>query len=183
MKLLLLVAIVSLVAIGLFPIGVGIARQQPPAGSSAMGVPQDPAAIGYLNLHKRHPDADEGTVEFNRAYSSDLALNRMTQVEGFLESFRKLTDKVRSRLTPPERKTIGNIDSDMQTIGFHNIPLIIEGALLKQEYQLRQTEYELAQLKRDHGNATAQEVEAKRTAYAKATKALQIFWDTKLPTD
>ena len=32
----------------------------------------------------------------------------------------------------------------MRTIGFHNVPLVIEATLRKQEYQLAQARYELA---------------------------------------
>ena len=71
----------------------------------------------------------------------------------------------------------------MQTIGFHNIPLIVEATVLKQDYQLRQAQYELAQLKRERGVVTAQELDRARRAYAEATKRLQVFWDTKRPTD
>jgi hypothetical protein len=42
------------------------------------GVPRDPSSIGYLNLHKRHPDGAEGPQEFNVAYSADSAPGRPT---------------------------------------------------------------------------------------------------------
>ena len=71
----------------------------------------------------------------------------------------------------------------MQTIGFHNIPLIIEGTLLKQDYQLKQAEYALAQLKHARKEISAPDLDRARRAYAEATKSFQIFWDTKLPTD
>lgn len=35
---------------------------------SQLGVPQDPSAIGYLNLSKRHPDAADGPTEFASEY-------------------------------------------------------------------------------------------------------------------
>jgi hypothetical protein len=43
------------------------------------GVPQNPSALGYLNLHNRHPDGAEGPEEFNSAYSRHQALQRLTQ--------------------------------------------------------------------------------------------------------
>jgi hypothetical protein len=157
--------------------------QQRTTGPVATGVPQDPSAVGYLNLHKRHPDADEGPAEFATAYSADAALQRLSQVQGFLTSFRRLTDRTRRTVAATELTAIGNTSADMQTIGFHNIPLIVEGTLLKQDYQLRQAQYELAQLKRARGEISAADLNRARDAYAKATKRLQVFWDTRLSTD
>src|SRR4051812_22390079 len=148
-----------------------------------LAVPTDPSAVGYLDLHKRHPDAEEGAVEFRTSYAAGLAVQRLTQIESFLKSFVRLTRRASTLMTPDELKSFGNTDGTMQTIGFHNIPLIVEGTLLKQEYRLRQLEYELAQLKHAQGETTAAEVDAARRAYADATKRFQLFWDTKLPTD
>ena len=147
------------------------------------GVPQDPSAVGYLNLHKRHPDASEGKDEFDKEYSSEKALERLTQMRGFLKSFSQLTEKVRGRLSESELKALGNTGRDMQTIGFHNIPLVVEGTILKQAYQLAQAQYQLAQLKRNRGDISSEELDRARTAYEKATRQFQMFWDTKLPTD
>ena len=77
----------------------------------------------------------------------------------------------------------GNTGSEMQDIGFHNIPLTIEGTLLKQDYLLRQAEYRLAQLQSLGGDISLRELDEKRAAYAGATRNFQYFWDTKLPTD
>lgn len=147
------------------------------------GVPQDPSALGYLNLHKRHPDAAEGVVEFNTEYTAPAALYRLTQMQGFLKSFARLTKRARRTVAPADLAAMGNTGPEIQTIGFHNIPLIIEGTLLKQDYQLKQAEYALAQMKFARKEATAQEVDRARRAYAEATKRFQTFWDKKLPTD
>jgi len=152
------------------------------SAQSAADVPNDPSAVGYLNLHKRHPDGLEGPQEFN-SYSLDEALRRLDQMRGFLDSFGRLTDRVRGRLDSSELAGIGNTESDMQMIGFHNIPLQVEGLLLKQDYQLRQVQYELARLKSAQNRIDADELERAKAAYEKATASLQVFWDTKLPSD
>jgi len=104
-------------------------------------------------------------------------------MRGFLESFRNLTQRARGKLTAADLRAAGNTSRSMQDIGFHNIPLVVEGTLLKQDYQLKQLEYELARLRRARGEATDPEVERARDAYAAATKRFQEFWDTKLPVD
>ncbi|HEY5564558.1 MAG TPA: hypothetical protein VIL33_03140 [Rhodothermia bacterium] len=146
-------------------------------------VPQDPSALGYLNLHKRHPDGSEGRVEFDSSYSSGQALQRLEQIRSFLTSFSRLTEQVRGRLNQARLQAIGNTGAEMQTIGFHNIPLVVEGTLLKQEYQVTQARYEVAQLKYDRQQIGADELARWRSAYQDATKRFQTFWDTKLPTD
>lgn len=153
------------------------------AAQSATDVPRDPSAVGYLNLHKRHPDGSDGRVEFDSAYSADEALSRLEQIRGWLDSFRRLTREARGRVTAAAQRTIGNTGAEIQTIGFHNIPLVIEGTLLKQDYQLAQARYEVAQLKYERQQISAEDLARSRAAYRDATVRFQRFWDTKLPTD
>ena len=150
---------------------------------SAVNVPQDPSALGYLNLQRRHPDADPGPTEFVEAYSPEKAIQRLDQMRGFLESFRRLTQASRRTVSQKELDAIGNTGGEMQTIGFHNIPLVIEGTILKQDYQLNQLNFQLAQLRRDQAPVSSQELDRARIAYEEATRKLQEFWDKKLPTD
>lgn len=150
---------------------------------SQLGVPQDPSAVGYLSLSKRHPDAADGPTEFASEYASGPALQRLGQIRGFLASFKQLTARSRGRLTETELSGAGNTSGEMQSIGFHNIPLIVEGTLLKQDYQLKQAQYELAQLRRTRGEITEQELDRARGAYSDATRRFQLFWDTKRPID
>jgi hypothetical protein len=150
---------------------------------SELGVPREPSAVGYLNLSKRHPDAADGATEFATEYAPGAALQRLDQMRGLLASFKRLTAQVRSRLTEAELRDAGNTSREMQSIGFHNLPLIVEGTLLKQDYQLKQVEYELAQLRRARGEIAEQGVERARNAYADATRRFQLFWDTKRPID
>jgi len=147
------------------------------------GLAKDPAALGYLNLKKRHPDAADGKDEFEHAYVVYAGIVRLHQMQNFLESFRKLTDASRNKVSSAVLREAGNTESDIQTIGFHNIPIIVEGTILKQDYDLRQVEYKLAQLQNLTGDISSAELERKRAAYAEATRNFQAFWDTKLPTD
>lgn len=154
-----------------------------PQSAPAIQVPKDPSSVGYLNLTRRHPDADDGAIEFSRQYGPAAALERLEQMRGFLESFRDLTQRARGRLTAADLRAAGNTSREMQGIGFHNIPLVVEGTLLKQDYQLKQLEYELAQLRRARGEVSDREVERARGAYAAATKRFQVFWESRLPID
>ncbi len=104
-------------------------------------------------------------------------------MRGFLDSFKKLTDRVRDQIPDSNLQAAGNTGRSMQSLGFYNIPLGVEGTLLKQDYLLKQVQYELAQLKRGRGEMSARDLDRARIAYADATKQFQMFWDTKLPTD
>jgi hypothetical protein len=138
------------------------------AAQPSTSVPRDPAAPGYLEFSKRHPDGLEGPDEFDR---------------GFLNSFRQLTNQVRGQLAQSELQQAGNTAPVMQTIGFHNIPLVIEGTLRKQEYQLAQARYELAQLKHTRGAVDDEDLASARSAFVEAARRFQAFWDTRRPID
>jgi hypothetical protein len=116
-------------------------------------------------------------------YSSDYALSRLSQLRDFLGSFKQLTARVRGRLTAAELGAVGNTDVEMQSIGFHNIPLTVEGTLIKQDYQLKQAYYELARIKRERGDGTDEDVDRATEAYREAARRFQVFWDTKRPID
>jgi hypothetical protein len=161
-------------------VAIGAARQQSGASTS---VPSDPTAVGYLSLSKRHPDGSAGPAEFSFGYSAPVALQRLEQMQEFLTSFKRLTEVSRKTLTATELKNVGNTSREMQSLGFHNIPLVVEGTLRKQEYQIAQLEYQLALIKRDKGEASTEDVGRARAAYADATARFQRFWDTKRPTD
>jgi len=146
-------------------------------------IPRDPSAVGYLDLTKRHPDGLDGRQDFDRSFTTAEALRRLEQMRGFLRSFGLLTSKVRRQLSQSELNAIDNTGLDLQTLGFHNIPLIVEGTLLKQAYQLAQSRYELALLQHEQGRIADESVAEARRAYEAATKQFQRFWDTKRPGD
>ena len=152
------------------------------AYAQAIDVPRDPATVGYLNLHQRHPDGFDGPRDFD-SHTIDEALGRLEQMRGFLSSFSRLTERTRRLLNEAEMRAIGNTDGTMQTIGFHNIPLTIEGTLLKQDYLLAQAKHELAGLKYERRQISAEELSRAQEAYSAATRRFQRFWDTKGPTD
>jgi hypothetical protein len=182
---------VKKVVVAVFSLGLLASPESARTGSMRMTVtqapvsevPQEPSAVGYLRLDKRHPDGAEGLEDFTSNFSADQALQRLAQMRSFLASFRDLTDHVRRQLSATQLQTLGNTGRDVQTIGFHNIPLTVEGTILKQEYQLKQAQYQLAQLRLERGDISAQELAKARSAFAAATSRFQTFWDTKKPTD
>lgn len=102
-------------------------------------------------------------------------------MRGFLRSFGVLTDSVRAQQHSSTLEGVGNTGPAMQTIGFHNIPLVVEGTLLKQAYQIAQARYELALSQYAQGRNTDHDVVNAKRAYEEATRSFQAFWDTKRP--
>jgi len=104
---------------------------------------------------------------------------RLDEIRDDLQSFTDLTNKVRATLSETELGAVGNTSWEDQVLAFHNTPLLIEATILKQAYQLKQARYELALMKRARGGISVGKVNEARDEYAKATKAFQVFWDTK----
>jgi hypothetical protein len=48
---------------------------------------------------------------------------------------------------------------------------------------MKQLRYALAQLGNARNEISSPELDQAKSDYTAATKALQVFWDTKLPTD
>lgn len=173
---------IAVLGIGLVVSAVAVAAVRQQSGTST-SVPTDPGAVGYLNLSKRHPSGNDGPTEFSSGYAAPAALQGLEQMQEFLTSFKRLTEASRKTLTATQLKNVGNTGREMQSLGFHNIPLVVEGTLRKQEYQIAQLEYQLALIKRDKGEASTEDVSRARVAYADATTRFQKFWDTKRPID
>ena len=95
--------LVCFVGLFVWPILVRTAAPSQQASQvTPTSVPQDRSAVGYLDLHKRHPNAAEGVEEFNTGYSVDEALRSLAQMRTFLVSFRELTELAQGKLSPAE---------------------------------------------------------------------------------
>ncbi|MFC1490123.1 hypothetical protein ACFL6K_02815 [Candidatus Latescibacterota bacterium] len=110
-------------------------------------------------------------------FSFNNATRRIGQIEGYLRSFAILMENYKDRFTEEELNSIGNTAWDIQNLGFNNNLKAVEGALHKQEYLLKQLEYELAQYKHTAGEITDEELTGKREAFSQAEKSFQSFWD------
>ncbi|HWQ62628.1 MAG TPA: hypothetical protein VN521_09970 [Negativicutes bacterium] len=116
--------------------------------------------------------ADEAV---NERLTLPYALQGVDNIDAWLKSFRALTVLTADRITPDERREVGNLAADMQTIGFHNWVKAVEGTLLRQECDLRRLEYELARERQAAGKVGKAEVADKEQKYQEAGKALQDF--------
>ncbi len=130
-----------------------------------------------LRLKPVHPDE---TVEqtLNERFSVANALGAMGTIQGWLESFRRLTDAARNKITPSAWKGIGNTEWDIQALGFRNLPAAIAGALRYQNYLLKKTRLQLVEMELRAGKASAQQAELARREMERAEREFQAFWDS-----
>ena len=138
-------------------------------------------ADAKLNLKINLPGGNpgEGGEEiFNNEFTSDNALERMGQIESALESFKKLTDMSRSKITQDKLQKIGNTEGDIQNIGFGNWPNTIKGTILKQEYLIKKLNYDLAQARFKLGEIKKNDLQKAEKEYKEAEAKFQKFWDS-----
>lgn len=109
-------------------------------------------------------------VNLDGSYSIDEPLTRVEQLRGFLQSFADLTEKSRKYMSKAELEKIGNTGWEIQTLGFHNIPLRIEGSLREQNYIIKWIDLGLAINRFELGEIEMVVLQAK----AEAFKAAQV---------
>lgn len=81
-----------------------------------------------LNLKPVNPN-ESVDYTFNKRLSFENSLNRIKQIESALDSFRKLTDVSKDKISIEEFNTIGNTEWESQNLGFPNWTKAIEGTL------------------------------------------------------
>ncbi len=91
----------------------------------------------FTNLRSEVQSLDE-------IFRLDDALFRSSQISEALDSFRGLTEKVQGNIPKDTLEEIGNTGWLEQNLGFHNWNSAVVGTLIKQEFQIKMLELELA---------------------------------------
>jgi len=129
-----------------------------------------------LQLEPIHPQ--ESVAEtLNKRFSLENALANIESIEGWLDSFRRLTLAAKGKIAAAAWKEIGNTEWDIQMLGFANQPRAIEGALRYQNWLLRKTRHELAVLELQAGKISPQKAEMARREMEQAEREFQKFWE------
>ena len=123
-----------------------------------------------------HPD-ETAEYTYEKRFSCEQALLFLKNVRGALSSFVTLTEEAKRKLPASKVKAVGNTEWDVQTLGFANWANAIEGALRRQDLELKRLRAQLAEEKLKSGCATAREVEDAQREYHAAQRAFQEFWD------
>ncbi len=132
-------------------------------------------AYAQLNLRPVHPD-ESARQTFEQRFSLDQALSSLEILRASLQSFQKLTEEVEGKISKERLKEIGNTDWEMQNLGFRNHPKSIEGALRKQDYQIKKLQYQLAEAQNREGTKNLNDLLEAKKVYDQAEKDFQEFW-------
>jgi hypothetical protein len=137
-----------------------------------------PGLVGAdLQLKPIHPQ--ESVAEtLNRRFSLDNALANIGSIQGWLDSFRRLTKAAKGKITAAAWKEIGSTEWDTQTLGFANLPLAVTGTLRYQNYRLKQALLQLTMAEERAGRGSPPGTEQARLEFAQAEREFQQFWDS-----
>jgi hypothetical protein len=117
---------------------------------------KDPVAIEpsiEKDLKQVHPDEDV-SYTFNTRFSLGNALDRV----GLLK---------RMSLPPGEA-----------SMAFSNSIGAVEGTLLKQDYEIKKLDFELARILFRDGEITKEQLDQKEAAYSEAVSTFKAFWES-----
>lgn len=133
-------------------------------------------ALGDLKLKPVRPE-ESGEETFNQTLSLSYALESLDRIKESLESFKELSKIAKASVPKGKLERIGNMNWEMQQIGFNNMPRIIEAVLKKQEYLLKKLEYEAARDSFERAEITKESLETREKEFLKAEELFQSFWD------
>lgn len=125
-----------------------------------------------LQLQPIHPD-ESVNYTLEQRFSLENSLTALGQIKGALNSFRQLTETNKTSLG-----NVGNTDWETQNLGFFNWVGAVEGTLNKQNYQIKQLEYELAQTQYQDGKIAQAILNQKLAEYQQAKHNFVAFWQS-----
>lgn len=105
------------------------------------------------DLQQVHPDED-ASYTFNTRFSLDNALDRVGQLK---------------RISMPQGE---------KSMAFTNSVGAIEGTLMKQDYEIKKLDFELAKVLFRDGELTQEQLDQKEAAYNEAVNAFKAFWES-----
>lgn len=130
--------------------------------------------VGLPHITSANTPQFSDTINSER-FTFDSALTGVNYINGWLKSFRELTNMTDDRITSEEKIQVGNLGKDIQSLGFYNWAKSVEGTLIKQNYDICKLEYELALERLETGKVNQAEVAEKEKRYQESAKVLQDF--------
>ena len=119
-----------------------------------------------------------GGNTLENSFSLEQSIYRIDQVREALESFKKLTEKSKAKISKEVLDQVGNTGWEIQTLGFYNWPNTIEGTLKLQNYEIKKLEFELAIGKYENDKLSKEDVEKVQEQYENAKDELKNFLDS-----
>jgi hypothetical protein len=130
---------------------------------------------GVLAEKKEAGDRVAAVESADREFSLDEGLFAVEIIRECLQSFRQLTAEAKGKISKAKMKEIGNTEWDMQVLGFHNNPGILEGTLKKQDLLIKQLQFELVGRQVKEGSAGEKDLQEARKALEASQKAFLEF--------
>lgn len=130
-----------------------------------------------LNLPSIHPD-EPAEYTFNKRLSLQTATSAVANIDAALSSFRVLTEKYRKANGLHKTAEVPFTSADLQTLGFPNWVALVKGTILKQDYQIKKLELELAQERYEHGEIKKAILDEKSAECEKSSVVLKAFWSS-----
>jgi hypothetical protein len=139
--------------------------------SSEKPIPQIPQ---FVNENEEF-GVDINYYKVEEEFSKQYALEMDESTVNIFDSFRKLTEKCKGLISQKALDEIGNTSWEMQYIGFSNIPRIIKGTLIRDDYEISKLELELAIKQYQDKEITYEELMKKDAKYKQAKEEFQNF--------
>lgn len=111
----------------------------------------------------------------NGEYTIDEAVENQKRIVELLDSFVKLTDLSINNLTSDEILTIGNLDWEIQHIGFNNILTRDEIALREMQFIIKRLDFELAICLFELGDIDITELQTKKDAFTIERESFELY--------
>jgi len=106
------------------------------------------------------------------------ALFRASQISDALESFRVLTEKSKGKISSEELEKLGNTDWLSQYLGFLNWTSAVNGTLIKQDFEIKKLELELAIKQFEDGEIDQESLDLKEAAFRLSMEQFQLYLDS-----
>lgn len=132
-----------------------------------------------LDLDKlpAHP-ADEATsCSWRQRLTLKNALDYTREVKSWLTKFDELAETLPEEMPAEKIKKMNLPKWVTHALEFYNATIVIQGTLLRQNYEIKRLEYELAQERAKHQKDGVSEVNEKKKALAQAEADFMKYWD------
>ncbi|MEN6625352.1 MAG: hypothetical protein ABFD69_03885 [Candidatus Sumerlaeia bacterium] len=133
-------------------------------------------AFDPASLPARCPD-EPTTYTYYRRFSFESAMESVRYVAGWLDKFRVTVDDLEKRLPPKEFADMKLPGWEYRYLAFGNRAMALEGTLLKQNYEIKKLEYELALERFNQKKVSAGELDLKKNALDKAEQDFLKYWN------
>jgi hypothetical protein len=135
--------------------------------------------LAELRIYEKEGPVTLDREFYDEYFTQEEALESVEHMREALFSFVQLSEHVKSAKLVPEEKlqAMGNTSWETQALGFPNWSTTVEGTLRRKHYELKKAEFELAELRLERGDVAQADCDKAKTAFRKAEKELQKFWD------